>query len=92
MIKKMLYVSLGFVCGFLANSFLIPELSAQYGGSSTGSFQETSMQPNVPAEYGKLIAVSGIDLYFQADNGNVYIIKPRTDTTLSSGVTVIKRD
>ena len=90
-LKKMLYVVFGFVIGFMfANAFFIPELLAQYGAKATG-FSEEAMQPSVPKEYGKLVAVSGIDLYFQGNDGTVYIVRPHTGNALDSRVTVIKR-
>jgi len=89
MFKKMLYVVVGFVFGFIFTSaFFIPELRAQWESSS---LNEMAMQSLLPAKYGKLVGVSGITMYFQADNGNVYIVKPRTDTELDPAVTVIKR-
>jgi hypothetical protein len=88
-LKKVLYVLLGFALGFfVASAFFIPELQAQW---ENGAFNEGTMRPSVPAKYGKLVAVSGIIMYFQAENGNVYIVKPRTDTELDPAVTLIKR-
>lgn len=90
MFKKMLYVVVGLAFGFIFTSaFFIPELKAQWGGNS---FSETAMQSLLPAKYGKLVGVSGITMYFQAENGDVYIVKPRTDTELDPAVTVIKRN
>ena len=89
MFKKMLYVVAGLVFGFIFSSaFFIPELRAQWGGIS---LNEKMMQPTLPANYGKLVGVSGITMYFQAENGNVYIVNPRTDNELDPTVTVIKR-
>jgi hypothetical protein len=91
--KKVLYVVFGFVLGFaIANIINVPELLAQYGSSkSSGAFEESAMEPSVPASYGKLVAISGIDMYFQGADGNVYIVKPRTGNTLDTRVTVVKR-
>ena len=90
MFKKMLYVVAGFVFGFIFTSaFFIPELRAQWGSGIT--LNEKIMQPTLPANYGKLVGVSGITMYFQAENGNVYIVNPRTDIELDPAVTVIKR-
>jgi len=92
-LKKVLYVVFGFVFGFaIANIVSVPELMAQYGFSkSSGGFEESVMEPSVPASYGKLVAISGIDMYFQGTDGNVYIVKPRTGQTLDTHVTVVKR-
>lgn len=91
--KKVLYVVFGFVFGFaIANLVSVPELMAQYGSSkNSGAFEESAMEPLVPASYGKLVAISGIDMYFQGADGNVYIVKPRSGNTLDTRVTVIKR-
>ena len=91
--KKVLYCVFGFVLGFaIANIVSVPELLAQYGFSkNSGAFEELAMEPLVPASYGKLVAISGIDMYFQGDDGNVYIVKPRTGQTLDTRMTVIKR-
>ena len=89
MLKKMLYVVVGLAFGFIFTSaFFIPELRAQWGGIN---LNEKTMQPPLPANYGKLVGVSGITMYFQAENGNVYIVNPRTDNELDPTVTVIKR-
>jgi serine protease inhibitor len=90
--KKMLYGLFGFALGFVAaTAFFLPELKAQSAFSGAGSaFQESQMQPSLPAKYGKLIAVSGIDLYFQGNDGTVYIVKPRTGNVLDTQVTMIK--
>lgn len=91
--KKVLYVVFGFVFGFaIANIVSVPELFAQFGSSkNSGVFEESAMEPLVPASYGKLVAISGIDMYFQGADGNVYIVKPRTGGTLDTHVTVVKR-
>ncbi|OIO35632.1 MAG: hypothetical protein AUJ74_05275 [Candidatus Omnitrophica bacterium CG1_02_44_16] len=91
--KKVLYVVFGFVVGFaIANIVSVPEIMAQSGFSkNSGVFEESAMEPPVPASYGKLAAISGIDMYFQGENGNVYIVKPRSSSTLDTRVTVIKR-
>lgn len=92
-LKKVLYVVFGFALGFaIANIVNVPELMAQYGSSkNSGVFEESAMEPAVPASYGRLVAISGIDMYFQGADGNVYIVKPRTGTTLDTRVTVVKR-
>jgi hypothetical protein len=88
--KKILFILFGFVFGFfVASAFFLPELKAQFG--SSGTFEEADMQPLVPAKYGKLVAVSGIDLYFQGADGSVYIVRPHTDKVLGTQVTVIRR-
>lgn len=93
MTKRVLYGIFGFVIGFVvANVFFIPELMAQLGGKSSGAFSEDVMEPSVPKSFGKLVGVSGIDLYFQGEDGSVYIVKPRTSGELDTRVTVIKRD
>ena len=86
---KVFYVVFGVVVGFMtASAFFTPELKAQWG---TSSFKEEAMESSLPAKYGKLVAVSGIIMYFQAEDGSVYIVKPRTNTELDSSVTVIRR-
>lgn len=91
--KKVLYVVFGFTLGFIvANAFSIPELMVRCGfAEGSGAFEESAMEPLVPASYGKLVAISGIDMYFQGADGNVYIVKPRTGSTLDTRVTVVKR-
>ena len=91
--KKVLYVVFGFVLGFaIANVLSVPELMAQYGSSkNSGVFEESVMEPSVPSSYGKLVAISGIDMYFQGADGNVYIVKPRSSGSLDTRVTVIRR-
>jgi len=81
------------VFGFaVANIVNVPELLAQYGSSrSSGAFEEAVMEPAVPSSYGRLVAISGIDMYFQGTDGNVYIVKPRSSGTLDTRVTVVKR-
>ncbi len=90
--KKIFFVLFGFTLGFIvSNAFFIPELRAQYGFSGGDTFQETEMRPPLPAKYGKLVGISGIDLYFQGADGTVYLVKPRTQDALDTHVTVIKR-
>lgn len=92
MSKKWLYVFFGFAIGFVvANTFFIPELMAQYGKWAGASFTEMEMQPPLPSRYGNLVAVSGLTMYFQASDGAIHIVKPRTGTEFDTSVTMIKR-
>lgn len=94
--KKIIYLAVGFMAGLGAGClFSIPESAAQMGygtyGKSTTGFSTEKLTPAVPAAYGKLVAVSGVNFYFQADNGNVYILRQRTGSDFDSRVTVIER-
>ena len=91
MCKKMFYTIFGFVLGLgLASAYLVPELRAQYD-STSNPFTEEKMSPPVPRSYGNLIAISASNLYFQDRDGNVYIVRQRSDTALDSRVAVIPR-
>lgn len=86
--KKVLYGVMGFAAGlFLAFAFLVPRTFAEYGAGLNLS----SIQPPVPKDYGRLVAVSGIFYYFQAEDGKVYVLKLRTDTQWDNRVSVIER-
>lgn len=90
-LKKMLYMFFGCVVGFMVASFLFaPDLMAQFG-SKGDSFKVVEMEASVPASYGKLVAVSGLYLYLQAENGTIYIIKQHTVDQFDPNITVIKR-
>jgi len=93
--KRMVYVLSGFVLGALvAGIFSARSLEAQslFGAKQKGEkFSYENMTPPVPARFGYLVAVSGIDLYFQGENGTVYIVKPRSGNSLDTQVSVIPR-
>ncbi|MFH1381043.1 MAG: hypothetical protein ABIH57_02600 [Candidatus Omnitrophota bacterium] len=90
--KKMLYMFFGCVVGFMIASFLFaPDSMAQFGSGSS-SFKVVEMEAPVPASYGKLIAVSGLYLYLQAENGTIYIIKQHSVSQFDPNITVIKRN
>ncbi|MFB3919266.1 MAG: hypothetical protein ACE14U_04265 [Candidatus Velamenicoccus archaeovorus] len=91
MLKKMLYVVLGFVTGALFTVVGVGELRAQYGFDSDSNYAESVMKPSLPARYGKLVAVSDMNLYFAAEDGTVTIVRPKTNGQLDTTVTVIKR-
>ncbi|MFH1691266.1 MAG: hypothetical protein ABIC68_01650 [Candidatus Omnitrophota bacterium] len=89
--KKMLYMFFGCVVGFMLASFLFaPDLMAQFAGRPV-SFRVTEMEGAVPASYGKLVAVSGLYLYLQAEDGTIYIVKQHTSNQFDPEITVIKR-
>ncbi len=87
------YIWVGFVVGCLvAGIFSARALEAQSAfGKSSGGFSYDKMQPPLPASFGHLVAVSGINLYFEGENGAVYIVKPRSGNNLDTQVTVIQR-
>ncbi len=87
----MLYVVLGFVGGVLFAVVGVGELRAQYGFDSNASYTEGVMTPSLPGKYGKLVAVSDMNLYFAAEDGTVTIVRPKTGGQLDTTVTVIKR-
>lgn len=90
--KKVFYVIFGFILGLLmADVFSFPEVMAQYGGGRSSAFSEDYMTPDIPSSYGRLVAVSGIDLYFQSDDGSITIVKPRTRREVDTNVVVLKR-
>jgi hypothetical protein len=91
MSKKLILVLAGFVAGFLAASFVsLPSVGAQTAFGNSGLIQE-SISPSLPASYGKLAAVSGSTLYFQGDDGRVYLVRPKNMNSLESDVRVIER-
>lgn len=91
--RKMLYLFSGCMMGFMAALlFCAPDSMAQFTSSMSSAFKVTEMEGSVPAKYGKLIAVSGLYLYFQADDGTIYIVRQHTSTQFDSTVTVIKRN
>ena len=86
--KNVFYILIGFLIGLVfAGVFSVVSVRAQL----SSSFDEEEMSPAVPVTYGKLVAVSGLDLYFQANDGTVHIVRPRTNKELESRVTVIPR-
>jgi hypothetical protein len=91
MLKKMLYVVLGFVTGTLFAVVGVGELKAQYGFDSGSSYAENVMTPSLPGKYGKLVAVSDMSMYFVTDDGTVTIVRPKTNGQLDTSVTVIRR-
>jgi len=93
-VKKGLTVLTGFVLGCLVAGifsarFLEAESAFTNPGSKDYSFE--SMTPPIPASFGSLVAVSGINLYFQGANGVIYVVKPRSGNTFDSQVTMIPR-
>ncbi len=89
--KKMFYMFFGCVLGFMAANFIfVPNLMAQLGSKSS-AFTVTAMEGTVPASYGKLIAVSGLYLYFQGDDGVIYIVMQHSSSQFDPNVTIIKR-
>jgi hypothetical protein len=91
MVKKLLYVVLGFMAGALFTVVGVGTLKAQYGFDSSGSYTESAMTPSLPGRYGHLIAVSDMNMYFASDDGTVTIVRPKTSGQLDTTVTVIKR-
>ncbi|HAJ57150.1 MAG TPA: hypothetical protein DCL35_05210 [Candidatus Omnitrophica bacterium] len=90
--KKAFYIFFGFIMGIVAaNVFFSQEVMAQYGGGKSGAFSEDDMTPEIPSSYGRLVAVSGIEMYFQGEDGSITIVKPRTRRELDTNVVVIKR-
>lgn len=87
--KNIFYILAGFIAGILMGSaFFIPKLAAQ---SDSGNFQEERLSPEVPNRFGSLIAVNGVNYYFQGKDGNIYILRQRTGSELDAHVTVIPR-
>jgi hypothetical protein len=87
--KNIFYVLIGFAVGILSGSvFFIPQLAAQ---SDFGSFQEEKLSTAVPSYFGSLVAVNGVNYYFQGKGGNIYILRQRTGSELDTHVTVIPR-
>jgi hypothetical protein len=90
--KKIIYGMFGFVLGFLvASTFFMAESKAQFDGDADAAFQEDIMTPHLPGKYGQLIAVYDINMYFQAQDGTIYIVKPLRGSQLDTHVSVIKR-
>ena len=86
--NKFSYVLVGFVAGLIvASVFAVKEVRAQWGDS----FTEDKLKPPVPAKYGNLVAASGQDMYFQASDGTVYVVRQRAAGRLDNRVTVIVR-
>lgn len=91
MSKKIVFIVAGFVAGFLVASLVtLPSARAQMSFERS-EFELDTIEPALPASYGKLVAVSGATMYFQGDDGAVYIVKPRTTGTLDTEVRVIER-
>jgi hypothetical protein len=92
MFKKVLYGLTGLMIGFfLASAFFMPELKAQTWGVGSSTFTETTMKNSIPASYGNLVAIFELGMYFQAQDGTIRIVKPRTGSEFDPNVTVIKR-
>jgi len=92
--RKVLFIVVVFFFGFImAGVFFSPESWAQYvsGAGAASGYDEVAMTSKVPSSYGNLVAISGIYLYFQGDDGTIYILKQRTQSELDSRVVVIKR-
>jgi len=93
--NKAFYGVTGFVLGCLVAGIFsarILEAQSAFGDKRKGdNFSYEKMQPPVPAYFGYLVAVSGINLYFQGENGTVYVVKPRSGNSLDTQVTVIPR-
>ncbi|MFA5038429.1 MAG: hypothetical protein WC732_01975 [Candidatus Omnitrophota bacterium] len=89
MLKKIMYVAMGFLTGVLS-VWAAGELRAQFDDES-GGYRESVVRPALPAKYGKLVAVSGIDMYFSDQNGNVYLVRPKNNGQMDTSVTVIRR-
>lgn len=88
--KKIVYGLFGFVMGFfVANVFFTGELKAQFDSSS--SFNRDTMTPAVPVAFGKLVTVSDLSMYFEADDGTLYVLRPKTSNSFDTRVTVIRR-
>ena len=91
-LRKILYGLFGFVVGAVVmNTFMFSESRAQFDTDSPAKFQETIMEPRLPARYGSLVAVYDINLYFQSQDGTIYIVKPLRGNEVDTNVTVIKR-
>lgn len=90
MLKKILYVGAGFIAGIV---FILGagELRAQLFDQASGGFQINRMNPPLPGRYGHLVAVSGIDMYFEDQAGNVYLVHPKTGGQLETTVTMVPR-
>lgn len=90
--KRIVGVLMGFVGGLVVGViFCSGQLFAQHDLGSSKNFSEEVMDSRVPPGYGKLVAISGLDFYFQGDDGTVYILKQKTQSALDPHVTVIKR-
>lgn len=82
----------GFAAGLIAAGvFFSSPVWAQFGMGSSRGYDEDAMRTKVPADYGKLVAINGVNFYFQGDGGNIYILKQRTQNEFDSKVTVIER-
>ncbi len=92
-LKKIPYLAIGFLAGFIAASvFFSPEVMAQYRlGGASGDFKEDEMKQEIPQEYGRLVGIWDLNMYFQSSDGTIYIVRPKTSMELDSHVTVIKR-
>ncbi len=87
-LSKIFYVLMGVLIGvILVGIFSICEVKAQMGST----FSEEKLTPAVPVVYGNLVAVLNLDMYFQAKDGTVYIVRQRTSKDLDSHVAVIPR-
>jgi hypothetical protein len=85
-------VLMGFAAGLVVGViFCSGQLFAQYDMGGAKNFSEGVMDSRVPAAYGKLVAISGLNFYFQAEDGTVYIVKQQTQSALDPNVVVIKR-
>lgn len=90
MLKRILYTGVGFAAGVLF-ILSVGETRAQFDQDG-GGFQMSRMSPPLPGKFGKLVAVSGIDMYFMNDNdGTVYLVHPKTGTQLDTTVTMVPR-
>ena len=86
--KKSSYMLMGFLMGLVvASVFAVKEVKAQWGDS----FSEDTLKPPVPGSYGTLVAASGQDMYFQKEDGTLYIVRQRTSGRLETRVSVITR-
>lgn len=92
--RKFMIGLFGFVLGFCVSSiFSIPDLLAQHATWAQGErLQQNPMESAIPKSYGDLKAVSGIEMYFQGEDGTIYIVEPRTAEKLKTEVKVIHRN
>jgi hypothetical protein len=91
-IRRIGGVVIGFAAGLVVGVvFCSGQLFAQFDSGGSKNFNEAVMDSRVPASYGKLVAISDVNFYFQAENGTVYVLRQKTQSTLDPNVTVIKR-
>jgi len=91
--KRGIYLVTGFVLGCSLTCIFSARLLEAQSAFDKGNkgFSYDRMTPSVPAHFGDLVAVNGIEMYFQGEGGAIYKVKPRSGGDLDTRVVMIPR-